>query len=550
MTRQLELVWLQEQTTSLCEEVSQLIERSETEVETPTCAGTTALTIAFVGPYNAGKSTIARALTNLDSIEIGARPTTSSATSFPWRANIRIIDTPGVGTGRADGPAHDESTKQAILEADQLVFVVSDELFDDASANYFKQLLPHRRRTGSLLLVVNKIARTRTEPDQLAADVEQVIAPLSLEEVPMVFIDAASVLRSRESTDPARAAELLERSRWSTFLEALDDMARRSGERSRVIQPLHGAHSALSELIVATSTEDPDSAAYAALLRRRERTIRHCRQQVIDECAPLIQAASQRVAKLGDDLADQLPAGTAFDGQAALKRADQDAERILDDEMAREIMAILERWVRRASGGLEELSHDAVLARIDAKRSLDPSFPSHGRPKGPSGKTVRSMRGTFGDVGRFFTEQSSAGQRGHQVVYRAGKMLNIKFKPWGAVKATRAVGEVGRRLGPVALAVGVLIEIREECKAHQHRREVADARAQVRDAFAVQAETAAEKAREYLDQLVEGSFDQELDRTARLREEQQQQIDATSALAAEATALMARIDEILTAAGT
>jgi len=545
MNHELQLVSLREQAAGLCLEVARLIDDSDTTVEPPTCASPSELTVAIVGPYNAGKSTIVRAMTGLDGIAIGARPTTTTASTYRWRGGITIVDTPGVGTGRAEGPAHDDATERAILAADQVVFVVSDEGFDDASASYFKRLLPDRRVTDSLLLVVNKIGRTRATPEDLRFDLDRVLAPLTLDDQPTAFIDARSWLQALSTDDPDRRAQLVERSRWFSFLDALDNMSRRSGERSRAVQPLHGARAALEQFIVTASTSDPEVEREATLLRRRERVLRHCQEQASEEAEISIRAAARRIEEIGDALAERIEPGERLNFDAERERADREAERVYSEDLHRQLTTTLEKWHRQAVDEMAEIVRDPVLAQIKADRRTDPKDPFASRSRPVSGRGVRSLRGGLGDLGRFFTENSSAGEAGHRIVYDIGKALGVKFKPWGAVKATRFVGKTGKILGPVAAVLGVALEALEEFEAHRARQRAADTRVQVRDAYATLAADAGQAARNGVADLLADSFGRELERTADMRTEQRQRIEASAELVETASQLQDRLEKLL-----
>jgi hypothetical protein len=84
------------------------------------------LTVAFVGQYSAGKSTIISALTGRRDIHIDADIATDKTAPYDWNG-IRVIDTPGLFTDRHD---HDEITYEAIAKADLLVFCLTYMLFD------------------------------------------------------------------------------------------------------------------------------------------------------------------------------------------------------------------------------------------------------------------------------------------------------------------------------------------------------------------------------------------------------------------------------------
>lgn len=93
-----------------------------------------ALTVAFIGQYSAGKSTIISALTGRRDIHIDADIATDATTPYDWNG-IKIIDTPGLFTDRTD---HDDITYEAIAKADLLVFCLTHMLFDTLTVENFK----------------------------------------------------------------------------------------------------------------------------------------------------------------------------------------------------------------------------------------------------------------------------------------------------------------------------------------------------------------------------------------------------------------------------
>lgn len=86
------------------------------------------ISIVFVGQFSAGKSTIIKALTGIEDIEIGEGIKTMETHSYDWNG-IEVVDTPGIKT--TIRPDHDEISYKAIARADMLVYVVTEELFDD-----------------------------------------------------------------------------------------------------------------------------------------------------------------------------------------------------------------------------------------------------------------------------------------------------------------------------------------------------------------------------------------------------------------------------------
>jgi len=94
-----------------------------------------ALTVAFVGQYNAGKSTTISALTGRRDIRIDSDVATDKTSSYDWNG-IKIIDTPGLFADRED---HDDITYNAIARADLLVFCLTYMLFDSITVANFIQ---------------------------------------------------------------------------------------------------------------------------------------------------------------------------------------------------------------------------------------------------------------------------------------------------------------------------------------------------------------------------------------------------------------------------
>jgi len=110
------------------------------------------LTIAFIGQYDSGKSTILRVLTGRSDIVIDSDVCTDMVTAYDWNG-VRLLDTPGI---HALYPDHDEKTYDTISRADLLVFVITNELFDDVIGRHFRELVFDRQHAGRMLLVVNK----------------------------------------------------------------------------------------------------------------------------------------------------------------------------------------------------------------------------------------------------------------------------------------------------------------------------------------------------------------------------------------------------------
>ena len=93
------------------------------------------ISVAFVGQYSAGKSTIIKGLTGNYNIKIDSDIATSKVESYNF-GNISLIDTPGLNTN--EHKEHDEATRNIITKADLLVYCITSDLFREVTKNDFK----------------------------------------------------------------------------------------------------------------------------------------------------------------------------------------------------------------------------------------------------------------------------------------------------------------------------------------------------------------------------------------------------------------------------
>ena len=159
------------------------------------------ISLVFAGQYSAGKSSIIKMLTGISDIAIGAGITTQEAHEYSWNG-FRIIDTPGIHTTLR--PDHDEKSYEEIKNADLLIYVVTQQLFDDNIGTNFRKLLIDQDKAGEMMLVVNKMATIgNTEKNQRIKmnDLVKVTTPYSPKDLRTVFIDAKSYIDSKQETD-------------------------------------------------------------------------------------------------------------------------------------------------------------------------------------------------------------------------------------------------------------------------------------------------------------------------------------------------------------
>lgn len=196
------------------------------------------ISLVFVGQYSAGKSTILRALTKIDTIEIGEKITTQVTKEYEWN-NLKVIDTPGIHTTLR--PDHDEISYEAIVSADILVYVVTHELFDSYIGKNFKKLLIEKNKVGEIILVVNKMAtvgNTKENREIKLLDLKKVTEPYSPEDLRTCFIDAESYIDSLEEKDEEISNELYNRSNYKELVDTINIFVEQRGYYSKLTTSL------------------------------------------------------------------------------------------------------------------------------------------------------------------------------------------------------------------------------------------------------------------------------------------------------------------------
>ena len=184
------------------------------------------LSLVFVGQYSAGKSTILKALTGIETIATGEMITTQNTHEYNWN-NLTVIDTPGIHTSLR--PDHDEISYKAIVNADILIYVVTHELFDSYIGENFRKLLFEKNKANETILIVNKMATVGNTIENRNIKLENlkiVTNPYSPEDLRTCFIDAESYIDSLEEEDNEISTELFERSNYVDLVSTINDFVK------------------------------------------------------------------------------------------------------------------------------------------------------------------------------------------------------------------------------------------------------------------------------------------------------------------------------------
>lgn len=461
------------------------------------------LTIAFVGQYNAGKSTIVRVLTGREDIVIDSDVCTDAVTAYDWNG-VCLLDTPGVHAGYED---HDETTYAVIDRADLLVFVVTNELFDATIGRHFRELAFARQHACRMLLVVNKMGQDAGSTDTKRAAIEQVTVPLTLADFRGVFVDARSWLEAQDAEEEDRE-ELLEIANVGVLISSLNAFIAAQGLSGRLLAPLFTMAGIAEHASALLSTDFPQERAALELLHRKRGLFLSSRARLRSGIGGLVARAVADISSYGDEVAESIEPGTTDAQVSARHNAAQQRASERCDGLRAEVNEAVEAELAELRRQLEAL-RDGVLARelrgqvegdappagelttprweVRSKAEVLKDWPAKAKKIGNVAKEIGdwSARWATGPAktAAFGSSAAARGSNAHRVVYDVGKFFGAKFRPWGAVKVARTIGNAGRFISAVAGVLAVVGQIAEDRQQEKVRLQLRDARDGVRTAY-------------------------------------------------------------------
>jgi len=457
------------------------------------------LGVAFVGQYSAGKSTIISAMTGRRDIRIDADIATDKTTTYDWNG-IKLIDTPGLFTDRQD---HDEITYEAINKSDLLVFCLTYMLFDSLTAENFKKLAYEKGYRWKMMLVINKMSDEAGEEEQKIANyrtsLAEALKPYSLDEFPICFIDAKDYCEGIDGKDDF----LREISRFSTFIEDLNQFVERHGSLARFDTPVRIALSCVddAQLTFTRNSSSEDSTFFEALTRL-SRTVRKERDRLRTKVKNIALEMSSGVASEGNTLAAAVGSDQNFERlhkqaelnvqkhyekaetklqeavNVAVEDIRQEVEKVLKGDLVKSFVACLDKNQNISAQNLEAgIDVERVRSQVNWLKGI-------GETAGVKLTTLasRGFAKTAAEQG-FLRSIDVAGSGLHQGVVTVGKFVGFKFKPWQAVGMAKNIGNAAKFLGPALALVSVGVDILQMRQEHERERQMSDVRRDITSKF-------------------------------------------------------------------
>jgi len=477
----------------LLENIRQLIIKigySEIGMPQDVFEGNRPVSLVFAGQYSAGKSSILKALTGIEDIAIGAGITTQESHSYDWNG-IEVIDTPGIHTTLR--PDHDEISYHAIANSDMLVYVVTQELFDDFIGQNFRRLLLEKDKAGEMILIVNKMAdigNTIENQEIKLKDLEKVTTPYTPAQLRTVFVDAESYLDSLSEPDMEIAEELKERSNFDALISTLNTFVRDKAISSRMTTVLYRLFEFLQKAIIEyqPSTGDSDIDALEEHLLQERHIIVNTQWRIETAVKSIFEDAATQIREKGREIANSV---YDFDNEADANEAIKIAYNEVD--------AITSTSVDAITLKITELSNDCQAQLDDFYKSdfsqslkfrlesnydkgnplIDRLFKSDVLAQGSS-KIISNTAGTNAAATGL---KAFTGSNVHQMVLDIGHFFGHSFKPWEAVKWVRGINVAGKVLGVFGVVFSLGMQAKEDVDADKRQQEMRKNREGLRAGF-------------------------------------------------------------------
>lgn len=436
------------------------------------------LTIAFIGQYNAGKSTLIKALTGDPTVRISAEICTDKVTEYSWQ-DVLLLDTPGIYAGKTD---HDEITLDRISKCDLLVFAVPNELFNPEGGAFFKKVAEEMQRVGQMVLVVNKMSRESGTSEDLLKTILKVIEPYHPNDFYTCFIDAEFYLKAQDVKYVKYQESLLSKSNFNDFLVSLQKLIDKNQLSARLTTPLHRAVDMLDQAYNFLSTGDKTSRDLLEILRRKSVLFRASQTRSRNAYRAELNKLEHEIIMIGEMVASQI------DGHHGEEEINTELEKSKKEIESRsekaleKIQSALQSELVRLKAKLEELQKSSLFSLLAEEFEIPlvdgMQFDNQeiGRKSGmsPLGKKGGELLQGVGNL---------ASKVSRDLVYNIGKSIGLKFKPWGAVNGAKFI----RGLGPFLAIAGVIFDAattaKQEKDEAEYQQKLRQARADIRQDF-------------------------------------------------------------------
>lgn len=450
------------------------------------------ISLAFVGQYSAGKSTIIKALTGNDDIVIDSDIATSKVKSYDWNG-ISITDTPGLNTN--EHKEHDEMSKSAIKRSDLLVYCITSDLFSEVTREDFKALAEEYK--NKLFLVVNKMNKESGEYEELVKNYRDTInktlsTEYTLADFHHFFMDAADYVEGIEDNDD----ELIKDSHFEKFIEELNKFISIKGLRGKLVTPINVLLNSLDDTLI--NLEDNENIKEGKkIIKKICDTIEEKKNRFIKESNKEVQKAANKYTEKGVEIALHLGEKNYTFGNEDMEEFSDPIQKNLNET----IYAFFEKYANEVDNEVEDIlkSEMAQYFFRENKKQLEREIEGKGSSNGiidaiqeGIGKASKSAVPKISEWFAKFANVKDAdkitiwtvrGSSLHETVLKIGDKLGHKFKPFEALKISKKIAEFSKWLGPLLTGVGTAAELVGVIFEHFNEKKINKAKEDVKILF-------------------------------------------------------------------
>lgn len=459
------------------------------------------LRVSLLGEFSAGKSSLISALTG-KKVAISADVTTQTVNPYDYKG-LLLVDTPGV-QAETNETAHDQLAREATVNADIVLFVLTNELFNQRLADYFHYIAGAEGLSlgDKTLVIVNKMDRESNKDDVIISEVEKAIEPHS-NRVILAAVDYYLKAQQREGELRKR---LVERSRVPELISSIDRFVEERGMIGRLCLPLQLLEEALSNYRSDLLSDDTGAQAELELIRRQKRIVDNA-QRALSSLESQWTTELRRIilSRTGETLATVHEIKSGEELQALFESAILSVEPELDAYFVT-ITNGLQNWVKDLQEQIEELESNEFAESVrklrvaTAPKGEFNDAPKRGFDFAKASKTILNE-----GVGGILDSASKNPKAVKNFVYEVGKLFGKKWRPWEASRLGKRIaqwaGKGGKILGPLMVAIDFYMEYRNEREQEERERHLAKTRLSMQRQFRDMADTQVDALRQALNNV-------------------------------------------------
>lgn len=499
-----------------------------------------AIKLVFVGQYSAGKSSIIKMISGIET-EIGAGITTQKSHVYKWN-DLEIIDTPGIQTGlRAD---HDEITYDQISKAALLVFVVTNEGFDSHMGAHFRKLAIDQKRGSNMVLVINKMDRapegnSANQQQIIRDDICKVLDPLTPEQLYTTFISTQSYEEYLTEDDEEIKAELLAESGREQLIANLNAFVRSKQVTAKIERPLYTLQEAVRNVSVTEEINILNDAEN--LLNRKQRILQNGKSDAEEEINDLTMECQKGIIELGREAASYLKPGVSEEElKASLNESGRRAE-----QLVQECLRGIERTFGRLANTIQvemdtEMASGSVQKIFGRNNMLVPAEGITDCPResvifdgvAAVSKLMGASKSSWNIANMDL--KSFSGTALHKGILTAGKFFGIKFKPWEAVGYAKNAAVLGDILRVASVSLAIFDELKTAYERQENEQKLQEAKEEIKAQYKENANSIygdiMRNVREKLAETVGKELDNVADNLQKIVEERQKKEECKAVL--------------------